>query len=147
MLLHYSYFSFFFAGELLETLRKRLVIFSIIDHIYKEALWIIVYVNSHSVSSDGTDVKPRFIRWKLAEQPVSWNQWCRELNLWSLNPPLQRSWKGDIRVSPCPSVCPSIHLSVRLWTESCPLCIFNNTHQIRFIFAHLIKQIQKVCSV
>ena len=34
--------------------------------------------------------------------------------------------------------------SVRLWTESCLLCIFNYTHQIHFIFAHLIKQLQKV---
>ena len=51
----------------------------------------------------------------------------------SLYPPLQRSWKGGILVSPCPSV--------RLWTESCPLCIFNNTHRIHFIFTHLIKQL------
>ena len=43
--------------------------------------------------------------------------------------------RGDILVSPCPSVRPS----VRLWTESCPLCIFNNTRRIHFIFAHLIK--------
>ena len=56
-----------------------------------------------------------------------------------LYPPLQRSWKGGILVSPCPSV--------RLWTESCPPCIFNNTHRIHFIFAHLIKQLQKVCRV
>ena len=34
----------------------------------------------------------------------------------------------------------SVRLSVRLWTESCPLCIFNNTRRIHFIFAHLIKQ-------
>ena len=38
------------------------------------------------------------------------------------------------------SVCPSVHQSIRpsvhLWTESCPLCIFNNTHQIHYIFAH-----------
>ena len=52
-------------------------------------------------------------------------------------PLLQRSGKGCILVSPCPSV--------RLLTESCPLCIFNNTHWIHFIFAHLIKQLQKVC--
>ena len=50
--------------------------------------------------------------------------------------PLQRSWKGGILVSPCPSV----RLSVCLWTESGPLCIFNNTHQIHFILAHLINQ-------
>ena len=61
-----------------------------------------------------------------------------------LYPPLQRSWKGVywyhlVRLSICPSV--------RLWTESCPLCIFNNTHRIHFIFAHLIKQLQKVCHV
>ena len=35
-------------------------------------------------------------------------------------------------------VRPSVGLSI-LWTESCPLCIFNNTCQIHFIFAHLIK--------
>ena len=40
-------------------------------------------------------------------------------------------------------VCPS----VRLWTESCPLCIFNNTRRIYLIFAHLIKQLQKICRV
>ena len=39
------------------------------------------------------------------------------------------------------SVCPSVHL----WTELCPLCIFNNTHRIYFIFTHLIKWLQKVC--
>ena len=54
-----------------------------------------------------------------------------------LYPPLQRSWKGGILVSPCPSV--------RLWTESCPLCIFNNNNWILFIFVHLIKQLQMVC--
>ena len=32
------------------------------------------------------------------------------------------------------AVCPS----VRLWTASCPLCIFNNTRRIHFIFKHLI---------
>ena len=36
---------------------------------------------------------------------------------------------------------------VRLWTESCPFCTFNNTHQIHFIFTHLIKQLQKACHV
>ena len=36
---------------------------------------------------------------------------------------------------------------VRLWTESGLHCIFNNTHRIHFIFAHLNKQLQKVCSV
>ena len=54
----------------------------------------------------------------------------------SLYPPLQRSWMGVYW----------FHL-VRLWTESCPLCIFNNTHWIQFIFAHLIKQLQKRCRV
>ena len=52
-----------------------------------------------------------------------------------LYPQLQWSWKGGILVSPCPSV--------RLWTH----CIFNNTRWIHFIFAHLIKQLQKVCRV
>ena len=57
----------------------------------------------------------------------------------SLYPPLQRIWKGGILVSPCPSV--------RLWTESYSLCIFNNSRRIHFIYAHLIKQLQKVCRV
>ena len=38
-----------------------------------------------------------------------------------------------------------VRLSVCLWTESCPLFIFNNTRRIHVIFAHLIKQLQKVC--
>ena len=45
--------------------------------------------------------------------------------------------KGGILVSICPSV--------RLWTASCPLCIFYNTRWVHFIFTHLIKQLQKVC--
>ena len=40
-----------------------------------------------------------------------------------------------------------VRLSVCLWTESCLLCIFNNTRRIHFIFAYLIKQLQKVCCV
>ena len=51
--------------------------------------------------------------------------------------PCSTKLKGDMLVSPCPSV--------RLWTESCPLCIFYNTCPIHFIFTHLIKQLQKVC--
>ena len=38
-----------------------------------------------------------------------------------------------------------IRPSVRLWTKSCPLCIFHNTCRIHFIFAHLIEQLQKLC--
>ena len=44
-------------------------------------------------------------------------------------------------------VHPAVRPAVRLWTESCPLCIFNNTRRIHFIFTHLIKQLQKVCCV
>ena len=63
--------------------------------------------------------------------------WSPEwLILTSLYPPLQLSWKGGILVSPCPSV--------HLWTESCPLCIFNNTHRIHFIFAHLILKFWRI---
>ena len=53
--------------------------------------------------------------------------------------PASTKLNGGILFSPSPSV--------RLWTESCPLFIFNNTHRIHFIFAHLIKQLQKVCRV
>ena len=57
-------------------------------------------------------------------------------------PPALTKLKGGILVSPCPSiplsirlsVCLSVRPSVCLWTESCPLCIFNNTHWIHFIF-------------
>ena len=54
-------------------------------------------------------------------------------------PPLQQSWKGNIVVSR--------YASVRLWTESCLLCIFHNTSRIYFISTHLIKQLQNVCRV
>ena len=47
--------------------------------------------------------------------------------------------RGGILVSPCPSL--------RLWTESSPLFILNNTRRIHSIFTHLIKQHQKVCRV
>ena len=33
----------------------------------------------------------------------------------------------------------SLCLSVHLWTELCPLCTFYNTHQIHFMFTHLIR--------
>ena len=39
-------------------------------------------------------------------------------------------------------VLPSARLSLRLWTELCPLCNFHNTNQIHFKFTHLIKQLQ-----
>ena len=41
-------------------------------------------------------------------------------------------------------VCPSVCLSVCLWTEWCPLCIFHNTSWIHFIFTHLINQVCRV---
>ena len=34
---------------------------------------------------------------------------------------------------------------VRLWTESCPLCIIHNISRIHFIFTDVINQLQKVC--
>ena len=39
----------------------------------------------------------------------------------------------------------SVRLSVHLWTESCPLFIFNNTRWIHLIIINLIKQLQNVC--
>ena len=41
----------------------------------------------------------------------------------------------------------SVRLAGRLWTKPCPLCIFHNTCRIHFIFAHIIKWLQKVCRV
>ena len=79
---------------------------------------------------------PRYLRNDFCIPRAPQNILHKNIHYILLYPPLQRSWKGGILVSPCPSVC--------LWTESCPLCIFNNTHRIHFIFAHLIKQAQKV---
>ena len=64
-------------------------------------------------------------------------------------PPLNEVEGGytGFALSVCPSVRPSVHPSVHRGTESCPLWIFYNTHQIHFIFTHLIKQLQKVCYV
>ena len=39
----------------------------------------------------------------------------------------------------------SFHLSIHMWTESCPLCIFQNTGQIHLMFTRLINQLQEVC--
>ena len=58
----------------------------------------------------------------------------------SLYPPAPRSGWGVYWFE---LVCPS----VRLWTTSCPLCIFHNNSRIHIIFIHLIKQLQKVCRV
>ena len=69
-------------------------------------------------------------------------------SFWSLYPFASTKLKGGytgFTLSVRLSVCPSVHPSVRLWTESCPPCIFDNTRRIHFIFAHLIKQ--KVCRV
>ena len=40
-------------------------------------------------------------------------------------------------------VCPSVRLSICMWTKSCLLCIFYNTYRIHFIFIHSINR--KVC--
>ena len=58
--------------------------------------------------------------------------------------PASTKLKGGILVTPCPFV--------RLWTASCPLCIFHNTCWIYFIFAHLIKQLKfwqiiQICNI
>ena len=86
---------------------------------------------------------------ELIEAPHNVQHFIYILHLWSFDiiigifiPPASTKLKGGytgITLSVCSSVC--------LWTELCPLCIFNNTHQIHFIFAHLIKQLQKVCRV
>ena len=49
------------------------------------------------------------------------------------------SWKGGGYTGFTLSVSPS----VRLWTESCPLCIFNNTRQIHFILHILSSNFRK----
>ena len=66
--------------------------------------------------------------WQISLEKVS-----IRTNYHYLYPPLHHSWKGVY----------CYHL-VRLWTESCPLCIFNNTHRIHYIFAHPIKQVCRV---
>ena len=84
----------------------------------------VMVVNDSMAQTHGTRASAAIVCYWLCS-PQEW-----------LYPLLQRSWKGGILFSPC--------LSVRLWTESCLLCIFNNTHWILFIFSHLIKQLQKV---
>ena len=87
---------------------------------------------------------------------------CKQDEINLILHPHQQSWGDGLLVSPCLSirlsvqhgwqlqfVCRNIflweRLSVRLWTATCPLCIFHNTRQIHFIFTHLINQLQKVC--
>ena len=77
---------------------------------------------------------------------------CQRL-LNNIYTPASTKLKGGILVLPCPSVCPSVRPSgcpsVRLWTESCPLCIFNNTRRIHFLFAHLTNNFRRcvACNV
>ena len=54
---------------------------------------------------------------------------------------LKEGYTG-ITLSACPSIHPSVHLSGCLWTESCLLCIFNNTCWILFIFITLSSTFQ-----
>ena len=63
-------------------------------------------------------------------------------------PQLQQIWKGVscfhlARLS----VCVSVHPSVCLWTDACPLCIFNNICPIYFMFTRLVKQLQTMCHI
>ena len=59
--------------------------------------------------------------------------------------PVQRSWSEVGYV--CVYWFHLIRPSTRLWTESCPLCIFHNTCRILFIFAQLINQRQRMCCI
>ena len=56
--------------------------------------------------------------------------------------PASMKLKGGILVSRRPSV----RLSVRLWTELCPPCIFHNTNQIHLIFAILSSNF-RICTM
>ena len=59
---------------------------------------------------------------------------------------VERGYTGftsSIRLSVRRSIHPSVRQSTRLWTKSFLLCIFHNTSWIHFIFAHLIKQLQR----
>ena len=95
------------------------------------------YWNSYD---KGTN-KQNFLHPSLSYMSGTLLYWiCSFMYINSLYASLQWSWKWGLLVSPCPSV----HLSVCLMTESCPLCIFNNTRLIHFIFTYLIKQPQKV---
>ena len=49
---------------------------------------------------------------KVASYILNWPSGRTESNITLLYPLLQRSWKGGILVSPCPSVRPSVRLSV-----------------------------------
>ena len=40
------------------------------------------------------------------------------------------------------SICPSVYLSVRLWTESCLLCIFHNTSRVHFVWLSNVRMIK-----
>ena len=64
---------------------------------------------------------------------------CYSHSAYVIIPPASTKLKGGYTGITL-SVCPSVDRIVSL-------CIFNNTHWIHFIFAHLIKQLQKVCRV
>ena len=90
-----------------------------------------------------------------------------QTQIWSIVPCIMSdiSWKfnestfnvmfltDQFRISVCFTIRFKVHsykfqfarLSVCLWTESCPFCIFQNTSLVHFIFIHLFNRLQKVC--
>ena len=91
-------------------------------------------LNIHSLR-----LEPRYVRSFLTIIRMLGHGWIITFHI--IIPPTQRSWRG------CTGFNLFACLSVRLWTESCPPCIFPNSRLIHFIFTHLIKQLQKMCSV
>ena len=122
-------------GPIITNFRKVLI--KLLQFSFKKYIWICRLQNVI-----------HFVQFSVCEaEVISLTHWGRVTHiciskLTIILPPASTKLKGGytgITLSVCPSV--------RLWTESCPLCIFNNTHRIHFIFAHLIKQLQKVCHV
>ena len=99
-----------------------LSLYNIISRHYKKSLLISQIYHGYEELSTDTN----YPIWRRQERR---SKYVVQLASWQL-----RSYSPT-----CPSV--------RLWTESCLHCIFNNTCRINFIFAHLITQLQKVCHV
>ena len=106
----------------------------------------VIMKNMGNISQYEIITKHNITRCKLytccLECTVSINHIWSSMGIDIIIPPASTKLKGRYTAFTL-SVC----ASVRLWTEWCPLCIFNNTCWIHFIFLYLIKQLQKVCCV
>ena len=89
---------------------------------------------------------------KMAPEVCRGTVWILEFGASQWNPSSTQTWVSNLLgfiIIPSASTklkggYTCFTLSVGLWTQSCPLCIFDNTRRIYFLFAHLINSLNSL---